>query len=172
MRIAKLNRARVWVFFAISWSGVDGRAALTASLGSNVKSPEPLGAPVIWTAKANDTSPGQLDYQFSVQPIPTIGSRQITQDFSTLTTYTWVPSDTEGAYQIQAVARNRSTLATVTATSTFMITSRVTGRLGQPIRRSRRRSRVIQSSVPISMWRACVLIPLITYGTRSSPEQR
>lgn len=118
--------ARMWFAVALSFlGGFDAKGAFTASLKSDVKSPQLLGTVVNWTITATDTNPGQLDFQFSFKPMS--GSWQITQDFSTLTVFAWAQSETEGTYQIQVIARNRSTLATTSLLSTFLITSRVTG---------------------------------------------
>lgn len=123
--ILNVNKSDYCLLFFFVFCGSNLHGALKATLQSNLASPQLLGTPVVWKVKASDTNPGQLDYQFSYKPIA--GSLQIVQDFSTLTIYTWAPSETEGTYQVQVVARNRSTLATVTKVSTFQLSSRVLG---------------------------------------------
>ena len=128
MHIVKLNRLRILLVLVVCLSGFPlkaGGSSLKASLLSDLGSPQLIGTPILWKVKATDTNPGLLDYQFSYKPAA--GSLRITQDFSTLTTYSWVQSETEGAYQIQVIARNRTTLATATVVSAFQVSSRVLG---------------------------------------------
>lgn len=125
IRFIRSFRSRVLLLLVMSLSALSMKATPTATLQSNLASPQFLGTPIVWTVSATDTDPGQLDYQFSFKAAT--GSLQVTQDYSTLNSFSWAESETEGTYQIQVIARNRSTLATVTVVSAFQINSRVTG---------------------------------------------
>src|SRR5207248_927148 len=80
-------------------------------LAPSLKSPQPIGTPVIWTAKATDTNPGPLTFQFNVAaPGQTFA---LVKDFNvgTLRTgtsqpFVWVSTGVEGRYQIQVVAKD------------------------------------------------------------------
>ncbi len=88
-------------------------------------SPQPVGAPITWTATAVDGEAGSLDYQFSVAD--SSGVYQVVQDYSELTTFTWAPSTSEGSFSMQVVARNKTAGETAQAQGPYTVVSRVSG---------------------------------------------
>ncbi len=106
-------------------------ASITVSLTSSVSSPQLVGTTITWTATGSDTSPGTLDYRFSVSPKG--GAYQILQDFDVSNAFEWTPSTREGTYNIQVIARNITTRTTATMVVPFTATPRVTVNGGQPV---------------------------------------
>ncbi len=99
---------------------------LTPSLGSGA----PVGSTITWTAAASDStnSGAKFTYQFSVGPSG--GPLQMVRDFYTFNTFPWTPSNEEGVYDVQVIARS-STGATGMAMQAYDVSSRVTG--GTPV---------------------------------------
>lgn len=104
------------------------------SLSPSSPSPQLLGASVTWTATATDTGAGPLTFQFNVTP--PAGTLGLVKDFNIGTlssgTYTsqpfvWVPTLSEGAWEIQVVIKDFGTGQTATKTSKFIVSSLVTG---------------------------------------------
>ena len=101
------------------------------SLTPSVSSPEPLGTPVTWTATATDSGPNQLVFQFSVALGKTFF---VKQDFNAGTNnagvwtsqpFVWTSIQSEGAYQIQVVAKDFTSGETATQTAVFDLTTRL-----------------------------------------------
>lgn len=102
-------------------------AAISVSLTSSLRTPQPVGTTVTWTATATDSDAGTKEYQFSVRLDS--GSMQIVRDFHTTPSFQWTPSVAEGAYTIQVVAANTATGQTTQTSQTFTATSRLNGGL-------------------------------------------
>ena len=100
-------------------------ATLTVQLTPSLPSPQLLGTPVSFTATATDTNAGTLDYQFSVA-INTLPS-QITQDYDISNILVFAPYQMEATYTVSVVARNKTTLATVTTSVAYVYNPRITG---------------------------------------------
>jgi hypothetical protein len=123
------------------------------SLGPNLPSPQPVGTSVIWSAKATDSQPNNLTFQFSITPPG--GSLAMVKDFNigTQSAGTWTSApfvwDTiagEGTYTIQVIAKDFVSGATATKTQTFVLGSRVLG--GAPVVHSTGNALVALFSAP------------------------
>ncbi len=105
-------------------------AALTPKLAS----PQPIGAIVDWTAKATDTNPGPLTFQFNVAP-PNRALTTVKQfNAGTLSgrawespAFAWALTGTDGAYRVQVVAKDFTSGESDSLTVSFQVTSPVTG---------------------------------------------
>lgn len=76
----------------------------TILLTSSVPSPQRLGTSVVWTATVQNGIFGHLyDYQFSAA---LQGQNQIVRDFGSSSTFTWVPWQVEGTYNVTVVVRD------------------------------------------------------------------
>lgn len=104
------------------------------SFGSSPVSPQPIGKPIVWTAKATDSNTGPLTFQFSL--IPPGGTFTMIKDFNpgtlsggvwTSKPFTWVPTGIEGTYQIRVVAKDFTTGQLTAKTVTFQVNPLVTG---------------------------------------------
>jgi len=97
-------------------------------------SPQTIGVPVVWTAKATDTGAGPLTFQFSITPPG--GTIQMVKDFNlgslntgvwTSKPFTWYPTGIEGTYQIRVVAKDFGTGQLAAKTVSFQVSPLVTG---------------------------------------------
>lgn len=103
------------------------------SLTPSIASPQPLGTPVTWTATASANGSDQITFQFSTG----IGSGlAINVDFNagtysngiwTSQPFTWATIQSEGTYQVQAVAKDFKANQSATKTVLYTLTSLVTG---------------------------------------------
>lgn len=104
------------------------------TLSPSSSSPQPLGSSITWTATATDTGAGPLTFQFNItQPA---GTLTLVKDFNigtlksgtwTSQAFVWVPTLSEGAYEINVVIKDFTSGATASKTSKFIISSLVTG---------------------------------------------
>src|SRR5579885_2868584 len=103
---------------------LEDRCLLSVSL-TDTPPPVPLvGAPVLWTATANDLGSTPV-YQFRVGP--TGGPSQVVRDFSTSNTFTWNPIQ-EGSYDIQVIAKSSFSASTgESASATYTAQTRIVG---------------------------------------------
>jgi arylsulfate sulfotransferase len=103
------------------------KAGITVEFATSVKSPQPVGTSITLEAKATDSGPGPVTYQFQVQA-PGSTTFSMIQDFSLLPIFNWVPTTTDGTYVLQLIARD-FTAGTVSepAKISFTLTSRVNG---------------------------------------------
>src|SRR5580658_236309 len=104
------------------------------SLKPTLKSPQPIGATVGWTATATDTNTGPLTFQFSVASPG--GTLTTTRNFNVGTlsgstwkslAYSWALTGIEGKYQVQVVVKDFSSGESATKTAYFVVTSPLTG---------------------------------------------
>ena len=118
------------------WAGPAARAAvqITAFLPS-LSSPQPLGTSISWRAVAVDTNPCPLTFQFNITP-PN-GSPAMTKDFNVglhvQTTwksqaFQWMPTQVDGTFQIEVVAKDFASGESDARTVSFSVTSPLTGR--------------------------------------------
>src|SRR5580658_2359253 len=100
------------------------------SLKPTLKSPQPIGATVGWTATATDTNTGPLTFQFSVASPG--GTLTTTRNFNVGTlsgstwkslAYSWALTGIEGKYQVQVVVKDFSSGESATKTAYFVVTS-------------------------------------------------
>jgi arylsulfate sulfotransferase len=109
------------------------------SLSPSPQSPQILGTPIVWTAIATDSNSGPLAFQFNVaNPRGTL-TNGLAKDFNvgtfsggtwTSQPFVWVPTQVEGTYQIQVVAKDFTDFtagASAPKTVQFQITPLVTG---------------------------------------------
>jgi len=102
------------------------------SITPSVTSPQPLGTTVTWTVKATDSKPNNLMFQFNVAS--STGSYVLARDYNigtssagtwTAQPFVWTTIAGEGAYNIQAIAKDFVSGETNTKTASFRLTSRV-----------------------------------------------
>jgi arylsulfate sulfotransferase len=103
-------------------------------LHPSAASPQVVGTPIAWTARATDSGVGPLTFQFNVQA-PN-GSFAVVRDFNvgskgpklwTSPKFNWVPTGIEGIYQIKVVVKDFATGQTASKTKTYQIKPLVTG---------------------------------------------
>ncbi|MGA2133815.1 MAG: aryl-sulfate sulfotransferase [Bryobacteraceae bacterium] len=104
------------------------------SLSPSEVSPQPLGTTITWTAKATDSGAGPLAFQFKVGPPG--GAIAMVKDYVpgaksgsiwTSLPFVWVPTATEGNYEIEVVIKDFGTKQTASKTVKFTATPLVTG---------------------------------------------
>ena len=126
--------AVVLIFSAPGFAGVT-----VVSLKPSHRAPQPIGSVITWTAVASDTTPGPLTFQFRVLP-PRASQFVMVKDFNVGTfsdglwtshPFVWVPTTTEGVYQIQVVIKDFVTGESSLRTFTFNISRLVTS--GGPV---------------------------------------
>ncbi len=106
-------------------------ASVNVSLTPSVSSGAPVGTTVLWTAHATDTTNPNASFVYQYSFGPSGGQMLVRRDFYIYKNFPWTPTDSEGAYDAQVIARNVSTGVTGTATVIFNVSSRVTG--GSPV---------------------------------------
>lgn len=104
------------------------------SLTPSLKSPQPIGTAITWTAIATDSNTGPLTFQFNVA-IPG-SSLALVKDYNvgtlsagawTAQPFVWTPTGTEGVYQIQVVIKDFNSGETASKTVLFKVDPLVTG---------------------------------------------
>lgn len=104
------------------------------SLSPSSPTPQLLGTSITWTATATDTGAGPLTFQFNVTP--PAGTLTMVKDFNvgtlssgtwTSQPFVWVPTLSEGAWEIQVVIKDFASGETAKKTSKFIISPLVTG---------------------------------------------
>lgn len=114
--------------------GPSNAAVQIVSLKPALKSPQPIGATINWTATATDTNAGPLTFQFNVTPpggalttikqfnVGTLGSGTWkAQQFA------WALTGINGKYQVQVVAKDFVSGESASKMVSFVVTSPVTG---------------------------------------------
>src|SRR5262245_9071954 len=81
---------------------LEARCLLSGSLTGNGGSASPVGAPVVWTAKASGHGATPV-YQFRVGPVG--GEAHVVRDFSPSNSFTWDPLQ-EGRYIVQVIVKD------------------------------------------------------------------
>jgi hypothetical protein len=113
-------------------------AAVTiVSLTPSPPPPQKIGKSITWTATATDSTAGPLTFQFNVAPPK--GSLALVKDFNVGTfsagawtaPFVWVPTGSEGTYQIQVVIKDFASGETTSKTANFKVSPLVTG--GNPV---------------------------------------
>ncbi len=103
------------------------------SFTPSVNSPQGVGTPVTFTAKATNNGPGPLAFQFSVSFNG--GAYKTVQDFqgfplvsgAASDTFVWGSALTEGSYSIRLIVKDFVSGSSVTQTTGYTLNSRVTG---------------------------------------------
>lgn len=127
-RLSRSSRpaAMFTLIFLGAFAAANSYAAVTVHLSAPA-STIPVGDTLTFTASASDSSSSsaQFTYQFNVRATgaPVFA---IVKDFYFINTFLWTPSDHEGSYEVEVVAKS-STGASGSATSTIDVTSRITG---------------------------------------------
>ena len=85
-----------------------------------------IGTEVNLYASVADISPGSIWYRFRIRPAGSAKFRMV-RDYSPTRSINWVPTQTEGSYEIEVSARNLSTGETDVQTSSYVVESLVTG---------------------------------------------
>ncbi len=104
-----------------------------ASFTPSLKSPQPVGTPITFTAQANDSGSGPLAFQFSVSFNG--GSYMTIQDFqgfplvsgAASDTFVWGSALTEGSYSIRLIVEDFAAGGSVTQTTSYTLKSHVSG---------------------------------------------
>jgi arylsulfate sulfotransferase len=116
------------------WSAPAHAAVQITSLKASLKSPQPIGASVIWIVTATDSNPGPLTFQFNVAPPG--GSLALAKDFNvgtlaagawTAQPFAWTPTGIEGVYQIQVAIKDFTSGETASKILKFQVSPLVTG---------------------------------------------
>lgn len=101
-------------------------------------SPEPIGKTIVWTVTATDSDSGPLTFQFNLTPPG--GKLTMIKDFNvgtlsagtwTANPFFWVPTNTNGVFKIEVVAKDFVSGQTASRTQAFQITPAATG--GNPV---------------------------------------
>jgi len=101
-------------------------------------SPEPIGKTIVWTVTATDSNTGPLTFQFNITPPG--GKLTMLKDFNvgtlsagiwTANPFVWVPTETNGVFKIEVVAKDFASGQTVSRTASFQVTPAATG--GNPV---------------------------------------
>lgn len=109
-------------------------AVQIVSMKPALKSPQPIGATIDWTATATDTNTGPLTFQFNVAPPG--GSMATVKQFNVGTLngstwkgqpFSWALTGVNGTYQVQVIAKDFTSGESATKTVSFTVTSPVTG---------------------------------------------
>ncbi len=95
-------------------------SALTPSLAS----PQPVGTAVTFTAEAAGEAAADLRYRFRARAAG--GDWQTVIDYGVSNAFVWMPSDSEGAYDVEASVRSRTSGSTAALTVSFLVTPRAT----------------------------------------------
>ena len=77
-------------------------------------------------SRCRHASGGALWYRYRIRT-PADADFRMARDFSPQNSFEWVPTETDGIYQVEVSARNRETGETVIKTLPYVIESRVTG---------------------------------------------
>ncbi len=128
---AKLRPASLNAFLLTLVVGTSCLASVNVTLSPSVSSGAPVGTTVLWTAHATDTANSNATFVYQFKLGPSGGALQVRRDFYVYNTFPWTPSNSEGTYDIQVIARNLRTGVTGTSTAVFDIASRVSG--GTPV---------------------------------------
>ena len=112
----------------LAWITPSVRAQVSVSLQPSVPSPARVGTRATWTATVSGAEPGAYSYQFAIRGF--YEGRRIVKDFGPDNSFDWAPSEREGFYTIEVVARNKNTSQTAKAVVPYDVLSNVTG--GQP----------------------------------------
>src|ERR1035438_8963257 len=100
-----------------------------------LNSPQVIGTSIVWTVTATDSNPGPLTFRFNVSGPG--GSFTLARDFNagtlgsgiwTSLPFTWTPTQTEGAYQIQVVIKDFTSGDTTSQTERCRVAAVVRGR--------------------------------------------
>ena len=122
--MSRLLRFVVAFSAVYAFAGFSLQASVTVNLTSNLASPQLIGTPIKFSATGTDTAPGPLSYRFQVTG-PNNTTFRLLRDFGTLQTFSWVPTLTEGTYQIKVTARDYSTGEGARATVSMTINTRI-----------------------------------------------
>ena len=104
------------------------------SLTPELASPQPIGAIIGWTAKATDTNPGPLAFQFNVAPPG--GAPATVRNFNVgrldsgawkSPKFSWALTGMDGTYPVQVVAKDFASGESDSQTVSFTVTSPLTG---------------------------------------------
>jgi hypothetical protein len=138
MRIDSLRtRSRAWWLPIAALAGLAAPAHATVSVVSlqpTLASPQSIGATVGWTAKATDTNPGPLTFQFNVAPPD--GTLTTVKQFNLGTlsgstwkspSFAWALTGINGTYQVQVVVKDWTSGESDSMTVSFVVGSPVTG---------------------------------------------
>jgi arylsulfate sulfotransferase len=114
-----------WALGAPLFGGVSG-----LSLTSSLQPPQPIGAVITWTATATDSGTGPLTFQFNIRA-PNSSQFVLVKDFNvgtlsgglwTALPFLWMPTNIEGAYELQVVAKDFSSGQSASKTVAFTVT--------------------------------------------------
>jgi len=136
MRIDSLRtRSRAWWLPIAALAGLAAPAHATVSVVSlqpTLASPQSIGATVGWTAKATDTNPGPLTFQFNVAPPD--GTLTTVKQFNLGTlsgstwkspSFAWALTGINGTYQVQVVVKDWTSGESDSMTVSFVVGSPV-----------------------------------------------
>jgi|SRR5580658_6315577 arylsulfate sulfotransferase len=132
----KINNSGWWLAIAaLAALCAPAYATVTiASLKATLKSPQPIGATIGWTATATDTNSGPLTFQFNVAPPG--GTMATVKQFNVGTlsggtwksqAFSWALTGLDGAYQVQVVVKDFTSGESVSKTTSYVVTSPLTG---------------------------------------------
>lgn len=95
------------------------------TLRPSIPSPSPVGTVVKWSAELKEGPDGTNWYCYRVRA-PGASKFRTIRDFSSQPDFSWASNLAEGSYDIEVTVRNRESGMSVSATSTYLVTSRVT----------------------------------------------
>jgi arylsulfate sulfotransferase len=106
-------------------------ATITVTLAPSLPSPQPVGTTITWQPTASDTNSGTLDFQYAVSPAGQ--PYQILQEYDVANIFSWTQYLSEGSFNIQVTARNRTTGGTATTSVPFTIAPLTSAAGGAPV---------------------------------------
>jgi len=129
-------KLRLWQFaglLAALCAPAHGTVRITAMTPA-LSAPQPIGTAIVWTVTATSSHGGAVTFQFNVAPPG--GTLAMARDFNIGTSnsgtwtsmpFTWTPTEIEGTYQIQVVARDFNSGESASHTASFKVTPLVSG---------------------------------------------
>jgi arylsulfate sulfotransferase len=99
---------------------------MSVTLEPSLQDAARIGTEVNLYASVSDISPGPIWYRFRIRPSGAARFRMV-RDYSPTRSINWVPTQTEGSYEIEVTARNLITGETDVETSSYNVESLVTG---------------------------------------------
>lgn len=100
-------------------------AVSTPVITPSMTSPVPVGTRVTFTASSTDSDAGLIRYRYRVRPAG--GTFTTVYDFGPSNRLDWVPTETDGLFEIEATAKNHTTTTTAASSVLYTISPALNG---------------------------------------------
>ena len=100
--------------------------SMSLSIQPSTPSPTPIGTTITLRAAVSGSSGGSLWYRYRIRT-PDSGEFRMVRDFSPVNSFDWVPTETDGIYELEVSARNVQSGDTTVETLPYVVESRVAG---------------------------------------------